>query len=273
VNAGDQAPMTQKSLTDFEPSGVECPTCGEVFSENGVAAHHWQAHDEKLRKEVECDNCGSDLSRKPSNIYSVNFCDEDCKYEYRTGEQNPNYNSVKRECSHCGSTCERNVSHISEHGPFCYRDCYASWLSDTRVGKDSPSWSREEVDCDNCSQTIHIKQCRFEKNEKNFCSVDCKIEYAKKNSHAVSRVNAVRRKLSDNTWTTVARNYRDRQGPECEWCGTEPQDRKHDVHHIVPVHCGGVNEPENLILVCRPCHAKMESFVNQLSEFDPLLVE
>jgi len=273
VNAGDQAPMTQKSLSDFESSGVECPTCGERFSENGVAAHHWQAHGEKLRENVECENCGAELSRKPSNIYSVNFCDEECKYDYRTGEQNWNYNSVKRECSYCGGTCERMVSHLSEHGPFCNRDCYAAWLSETRSGKDNPNWEREEVNCDNCGQVIYIKQCRFEKNDQNYCSTDCRVSHVKKNSHAHNRVSAVRRKLSSSTWTTIARNYRDKVGPECEWGGDKPEGRKHDVHHIVPVRCGGTNNHENLILVCRMCHTKMESFVSNLPEFETLLVE
>lgn len=41
---------------------------------------------------------------------------------------------------------------------------------------------------------------------------------------------------------------------KCELCGGT---RGLETHHIVPVVCGGTEEDENLIVVCRVCHAKL----------------
>jgi len=99
---GDKS-MRQSTLTDHS-SGATCPTCGEIFSENGVAAHHWQAHGEELKETVECDYCGAELDRKPSNVYDTNFCDETHMYAYQQGENHHNYDTITTECVECGTT-------------------------------------------------------------------------------------------------------------------------------------------------------------------------
>lgn len=39
---------------------------------------------------------------------------------------------------------------------------------------------------------------------------------------------------------------------KCELCGST---RELELHHVIPVVCGGSDSLENLILVCRKCHA------------------
>lgn len=39
---------------------------------------------------------------------------------------------------------------------------------------------------------------------------------------------------------------------KCELCGSS---RQLELHHIVPRVCGGDNSEENLILICKRCHA------------------
>lgn len=39
---------------------------------------------------------------------------------------------------------------------------------------------------------------------------------------------------------------------KCELCGST---RELELHHVIPVVCGGSDSPENLILVCKKCHA------------------
>lgn len=137
--------MPQYTLGDFESTGVEsdkvpCPTCGDLYHETGVAAHHWQVHGEELKKEVVCDYCGERLRRKPSEVYDTNFCNDEHMYAYQQGENHHNYNSVKTECVECGHSLERNESHVGEIGAFCDYDCYGKWLSRNRTGQDSAAW-------------------------------------------------------------------------------------------------------------------------------------
>lgn len=268
--------MSQKTLDDFESIGVEsekepCPECGETFK--NVAAHHWQAHNEKLRKRVECDHCGSEIERKPSEVYEKNYCDSDCMYAGQTGEGHPHGGSTIEPCSYCGDGCKRLNHKGGELGPFCDHECYGLWLSENRAGANHSLWTREVVECANCGSDKQAPAHLLEQNEKHFCDMGCKIEFAQKNSHATNLITAVRRRLSENTWTTVARNYRESSQRDCEMCGREPKERQNDVHHIVPIASGGWNGDENLMSACRSCHEKMERFVMQYPEFKPVLVE
>lgn len=40
----------------------------------------------------------------------------------------------------------------------------------------------------------------------------------------------------------------------CELCGDQ---RNLEVHHIIPVCCGGTDNIDNLIVICGVCHAKL----------------
>jgi endogenous inhibitor of DNA gyrase (YacG/DUF329 family) len=265
--------MRQKELTDFQTSGVECPTCGEVFSENGVAAHHWQAHCEKLRKTVKCDNCGVELEREPAEVFDTNFCDSDCQYEYQSGESHHRYNSVVRPCSNCGNELERNVSHVSENGPFCDHSCYGEWLSENRSGTDSYRWERQEVECEWCGETFYKQRDQIEERPNHFCTHECYQDYQRENSHPVDLVDTVRNSLSDTRWQYVADDYRNDGNKVCKMCGCVPGPQSHDVHHIVPIVSGGSNHECNLMTLCDHCHGKAEQFVRQYPEFDPVLVD
>ena len=41
---------------------------------------------------------------------------------------------------------------------------------------------------------------------------------------------------------------------QCELCGN---DRNLEVHHIIPLCCGGEDSIDNMIVVCSTCHAKL----------------
>lgn len=61
---------------------------------------------------------------------------------------------------------------------------------------------------------------------------------AKRRSHSTEYMQ-IKRQLLENVG-------------KCELCGSS---RGLELHHIVPVVCGGSDSPENLILVCKKCHA------------------
>lgn len=126
-----------------DESSIECPTCGNSFkSEQGVGIHHAKIHDEPLRVSLNCDNCGGDLERMRCNVHDTNFCDEDCQYEYQTGENNPCANSVKTECGNCGEPLTIPRSVYNENGAnFCnHTGCYAEYRAQFYVGPNHPRW-------------------------------------------------------------------------------------------------------------------------------------
>ena len=45
----------------------------------------------------------------------------------------------------------------------------------------------------------------------------------------------------------------------CKFCHNTVKS-KLDVHHINPLQCGGTNEDDNLITLCRKCHGFFDSF-------------
>ena len=83
-------------------------------------------------------------------------------------------------------------------------------------------------------------------------------------------------------WDAVREQVRSRDHFRCTQCGAgEPPGRQHDVHHLVPFrtfgYVPGVNEHyrqanrlDNLILVCRTCHQRLEGGVRVRSGLDGL---
>ncbi|MFN2203890.1 MAG: DEAD/DEAH box helicase [Caldilineaceae bacterium] len=74
-------------------------------------------------------------------------------------------------------------------------------------------------------------------------------------------------------WGEVRRLVRERDGYRCTKCGRpEPEGREHDVHHLIPFRVFGyvpglndhylqANRLDNLVLVCRTCHQRLEASV------------
>jgi DEAD/DEAH box helicase domain-containing protein len=83
-------------------------------------------------------------------------------------------------------------------------------------------------------------------------------------------------------WQEQRQRVRARDHYRCTQCGThEPPGRQHDVHHLIPFrtfgYVAGFNEKyreanrlENLVLVCRTCHRRLESGVRTRTGLDGL---
>ena len=81
-------------------------------------------------------------------------------------------------------------------------------------------------------------------------------------------------------WQAQRRRVRVRDGYQCHRCGTpEETARQHDVHHRIPFRTFGyvpgvndhyleANRLDNLMLLCRPCHQRLESAVRTRSGLD-----
>jgi DEAD/DEAH box helicase domain-containing protein len=83
-------------------------------------------------------------------------------------------------------------------------------------------------------------------------------------------------------WAEQRARVRARDRHRCTRCGApEPADREHDVHHLVPFRVFGyvrglnenylqANQLENLVLVCRACHQRIETATSLRSGLDGL---
>lgn len=69
----------------------------------------------------------------------------------------------------------------------------------------------------------------------------------------------------DSTWRTIRKSIIARDGSACASCSST---KRLDVHHKAPVRTfdgdlEAANSPENLITLCRRCHAKADADVRQ----------
>jgi len=56
-------------------------------------------------------------------------------------------------------------------------------------------------------------------------------------------------------WHEAKETVRERDSHVCRVCG---RGEETEVHHIKPVRLGGEDDPENLVLLCKKCHHKLE---------------
>lgn len=59
----------------------------------------------------------------------------------------------------------------------------------------------------------------------------------------------------DEVWAEMRHAVLDRDDSTCQGCGAE--DVALQVHHIVPLSCGGTNTFRNLISLCEECHGRI----------------
>ncbi|EKO3933625.1 HNH endonuclease [Psychromonas sp. KJ10-10] len=56
-----------------------------------------------------------------------------------------------------------------------------------------------------------------------------------------------------------------REDFKCELC---PNDTNLHGHHIIDLGFGGEGEPENILVVCKPCHDKIHNGEIKINTFD-----
>lgn len=79
-----------------------------------------------------------------------------------------------------------------------------------------------------------------------------------------SLLDGLRKMMGEESWDTIRARVRERSNHECEMCGRRQPERGLDVHHIVPLVCGGTNDRELLMAMCRSCHQRVERYSEQI---------
>lgn len=61
----------------------------------------------------------------------------------------------------------------------------------------------------------------------------------------------------DEEWQGLRQAVLERDRQTCQGCGTDvADDAQANIHHIVPLGCGGTNSLRNLITLCEDCHGR-----------------
>lgn len=114
----------------------ECES--EYKSENWVGEDHpsWDGGE----VETECAECGTDISRKPSDLKDNNFCTKACFYSFRTVDM------VERDCVNCANAVEKKPYNFKTENAVCSQECLSEHLGELRKGEDNPQWKGGRFD-------------------------------------------------------------------------------------------------------------------------------
>jgi len=139
----------------------------------------------------------------------------------------------------------------------------------SRSPEDHPHWlgERDGKVCEHCGG--EFQAIPSPKGRSRFCSLECFRSHDRASASHSTLSTAVRSRLP-NGWGRWRADARD---GECEMCGAEATERAHDLHHIVPVLAGGVNNPQLLVELCRSCHEVAEAYTRNLPGMEPVLTE
>lgn len=240
--------MRQQTLSAYidteAENGHACPTCGEVFDRlNSMKTHHTLKHGESIAgATVQCIVCGEEKTIQPSRAREQDLF-------------------------------------------FCMKEggCHSKWKSENWVGEDNPRWNGGgyEVNCSYCGDPKTVDAYDLDQNEHHFCNRTCAAKWRSENwvgpRHPLWKggeglYRTLTHTMATEGWSSISERQK-RETPECENCGVSRSEANLDVHHIVPLLCGGTHADELLMVLCRQCHGKAESFTYSYPEFRNLFVE
>lgn len=248
--------MKQSELTDYNISG----------------AKSW----------FNCTVCNQRTARLDSELRQTDdpTCSVECRgklqSQRQTGSNNPNWDGGKEtlSCDSCGGPVAKDPATVREHN-FCSRDCWGEFASENRVGEDNPAYASIEVECDECGSPKAVKPYRLENQSHHFCDMECRDKGFTGQSNprwggGASISDALRRLMGPRSWSHISEKFREGID-ECYKCGKTPTDRALDVHHIVPMICGGTNAEELLMPLCGTCHKTVERYTKDF--IDPVMID
>ena len=221
---------------------VPCPTCDELFgNEHGMKVHHGRVHgpiDDPTEGEYPCPTC-------------------DRAFDHELGVKTHHYRShdesiaeqPEKTCPECGDTFATKRSN-HDRRKYCSYECVASARFD-----------RVDLTCSTCGTDFEAFPSELVgRRNRQFCSHHCSTLVNRGQDHPNWRggynlYHAVRNQLRGPYWKVLrSQNI----GDECETCGSDEPGLH--LHHIIPLLCGGTNDPFNLMTLCNSCHQTAEWF-------------
>jgi endogenous inhibitor of DNA gyrase (YacG/DUF329 family) len=263
---------THRSMSESDTNPQEdydCPSCDRAFdSYMGLCVHHSQTHGEKLRPEVECQECGELFKVVRSRKDDAMYCSAECRDAY-----------TELECDECGSAFE--VPPSRSHKRFCGEECYYEW----NTGENHPNRKEPVIEeCAACGETLELTPWKADRSERSFCDEDCRADWLSGwasgrftgEDHWMYEIDPEDHPMYNGGdysygpgWNEDKKQaVRERDGYKCAICGTTSEEHYDEygfalnVHHIVPARefddpekC---NDMDNLVTLCKPCHSEYE---------------
>lgn len=130
----------------------------------------------------------------------------------------------------------------------CSKDMFQPLELEEYIGKTQ--YEKYFSLCDICGSQI------TDRRRKHTCSNECTQK------RLIREYNSERKaSFRGGWWNTFKGEALSRDNYTCQECGRKRYDGKGvntilEVHHIIPLCCGGTNEEENLITLCPECHKK-----------------
>jgi hypothetical protein len=241
------------SLTD-----IACRHCGKIFqrhtSQNVGSYCSRECYNSARHAKVilTCSYCGVEFTKFKSQVKNgPNYCSRACMYAGFKSRR------VTLTCEICQSPFEVKPNRVGRA-----KTCSAECVSKLRARAAAAANSRQVKQiCAYCKTEFSVSPSRIE-SEKLYCSQNCYWA-----DHVGEKSPRWRGGTSDRTtlrlrspsWKKTANSIRSQRGNVCEVCGYVGSDYKLSVHHIVPWEVSQDDSPENLLVVCKSCHPKLEA--------------
>ncbi len=287
--------MSTNETQPIDSDGVECPTCGDTFSEERfMKSHHKQVHDsyvkpnEELIQEINrvAEKIGETPTRSDMEEY-IDFSFD--LYHQRFDSWNA---AVKRaglpvnlrrdiprskllsELERLGEELGRTPKRkdMEKQGEFAastYSNEFGSWNSGLREAGFDPNvrvGESETVECEGCGESITRSPYEIEQRDSHYCSQDCMLEHRSGKNHP--RWNGGKVNYGPGWHYRKREKVRDRDGRRCVSCKMPETEHLEEygtrlhVHHIKKARefddPEERNAMENLKTLCITCHNEQD---------------
>ena len=83
--------------------------------------------------------------------------------------------------------------------------------------------------------------------------------------HIFNKINCLAQQMAKKSiwydigkasWKKLSKNILERDKYQCQSCGIDLKNKKHQCHHIIPYKISKDNSPMNLTTLCTSCHAR-----------------
>lgn len=299
--------MRQSDLDEFSSDAVECPTCGESYdSEVALKAHH-QWHDDSYWEAIiqnEYDESPLEfIQKRHHNLLKTiqEIADElGCSITAiqnmaeRHGVSTRDLSEAKevewKKLDDEGRKARLDAPHektreLVEEGKHNFTDWADGTSLDERISRTAAARKAARDKYGDGGSLGYLWENRSDEmlewvSENAALGTPAREENGMKGvsgqAHPRWRggknlYDAVKKCIRRESWNETRERAREEAGRECEMCGESQSNRGLDVHHIVPLMCGGTNRDGNLMALCQSCHRIVEAHTREL--FDSVLVE
>jgi hypothetical protein len=221
---------------------MKCEICGREFKNYISLGQHLRAckitsneyYDRFLRKDGEgiCPICGKETTYLNLGKGYRKFCSNKCA---RSGKNNPMFGKHHSEETREKMSDAKKGRRLSEETK--------KKLSDANKGENNFWYGKHHTE-ETKKKISNARKGKYAgKNNPNWKGGISLKEF--KNAYG----------LEPTDWQKLAQEIRKRDNFICQLCGKKGAT---DVHHIIPRRIKIDNSPDNLITLCRSCHAKIE---------------